>query len=165
MSIMQTKLTHPSQRKISTPYFAISAIVLSSLASCDSSDYERPPIDHIGQCFYEGEWNAEKIRDSMIGRWQWTYTEGGGTWGHYIKDQEFILEFTSDSIVKAVRNDTLIQQSSWYIKPVDMTGQRYWLLPLFSLEIAYGFIYLCDDYLIFSDKGSDGPTTYFQKLH
>ncbi len=98
----------------------------------------------------------------MIGKWQLEYIRcSGSSYGVYITDEKYILEFRPDSTLIATKNDTLMAQTNWHI----IHGpERFQLDTDDFVDCTIGDIWLCEDFLVFAFSQADLCDNYFRRI-
>ena len=134
------------------------------IISCNDS-FEGPPISQtdIYNCHRASEWDATKIKNELLGIWEWEYTSCYGFPGEgtYITDEELRIEFRDDSTLTVTQNGLHIQNSTW--KVVDGDGD------LFEIEVEpyvdqlWGRILICENRVEFNFSYIDLCDNYFKK--
>ncbi len=136
--------------------------------SCHKEEISDRPMSqkNMWNCYKNSEWSAGKIRDVLIGKWQWAYTESYGAPGKGRKTEKenTVIEFFKNSGLQVSVNGKLIGSTNWTIKHED--GELYGLeLDSTITTLLYGRILICGDMLEFNNSYIDGSDNYFKKIN
>ncbi len=132
--------------------------------SCEKKD--KPPFsqDEIWKCHQNSEWNEIKLKNALVGLWNWEYVALSWTPenNQYVTDQELTIEFKSDSSLIVKQHGNIIQLATWKIVGGDPD--------LFSLEDdpnvsqLFGRVILCNDIVEFYGSYADISDNYFRRI-
>jgi hypothetical protein len=144
-------------------FLVISTLLLLGFFSCNKA--EKPPIkkDKIWDCHHEETWDAFKIKNSLIGEWEWEFIS---CWANQedANSNEFIgltIEFKSDSTLLVKEDGQLAQTSNW--KVVEGDGDLFAIEATPSIRQLNGRILIGDDRVLFNDSYIDGCDNYFKR--
>ncbi len=106
-------------------------------------------------------WDSNYIAQQLIGKWDWKYIVCPE--GLYENDTLYnglVLELIENGTINLIENNIIVKSSSWQ---VDTIYNRF-ILATPGIEQTRGVIYLCGDYLNFSDDYSPvGYNNYFKR--
>ena len=147
--------------------FLVLTLILFCI-SCDKEDiYERPMSQtDIWNCYNDSEWSDVKIRDALIGKWKWTYSQNywAQNEGWNTEKENTVIEFFNDSTLQISENGELIGTTNWTVNPKD--GELYGLeLDSTLTTLLYGRILICGETLEFNNSYIDGIDNYFNKIN
>ncbi len=147
--------------------FFVLAICLFSF-SCDKEEIPERPMTQteIWNCYNDLEWSDVTIKDALIGKWKWTYSEN--FWapdeGRNTENENTIIEFLNDSSLQFSQNGELIGMTNWTVKPKD--GELYGLeLDSTITTLLYGRILICGETMECNNSYIDGSDNYFKKIN
>jgi len=78
------------------------------ILSCEKEDVSQRPISQtdIWNCYNESEWSELKVRNELIGKWKWIYSEN--FWapdeGWNTESENTLIEFSNDSTLNIIVN-------------------------------------------------------------
>lgn len=158
------------------PFFTILLIALSISViqiSCekpytaDATPKEKPPIslDSMLQCHGQNNWDSARIRNALIGNWQWEYitcywTPENANGKDY---KNLTLEFMQNDSVAVKVNNQIIQLSSWKITQLNDGYSKLTVNPI-VIQLP-GKILFCGGHVLFYDSYTDGCDNYFKKVN
>lgn len=135
-------------------------------ACCQSDSGQSRPIepDDLYACYTRTRWKEDKLAQSLLGKWKYTYLENAWHYGKGMntENENLILEFTRDSILYLRKNDEVIHASKWKI--VEREFRMYGLELGAPSPYLYGRILLCNPILEFSNSHQQGNDHYFHRL-
>jgi hypothetical protein len=132
-----------------------------TLISCTDLHVILDRGDRIVDCFKEQEWDEVKLRDAMVGNWEWEFVSCFWTPEHD-SGKTYLglsLEFKGDSTLIVRESGDITQVATWYIEEHGEWFKMDTDPPIYQL---YGFIYICGPKLQFIDSGGDGCDNYFR---
>ena len=91
----------------------ICSLISFCFFSCESDEPSR--FSNIYNCHQEMNWDPEKMRQTLIGKWQWMEDGCAFTGKFDRRDDEISFEF-ADSLVTIREQDVIIQISVWEIE-------------------------------------------------
>lgn len=146
------------------------ALIFTSMfliLSCDKEDVSQRPMSQteIWDCYNDLEWKDIKIRNELIGRWKWIYSEN--YWapdkGWNTENENTLIEFLNDSTLNIIVNGELENTTKWIVTPKD--GELYGLeLDSAISTLFYGRILICGETVEFNNSYIDGSDNYFKRI-
>lgn len=144
--------------KITYRYIVLILISIG-LFACDKEEKMEFNFADIWKCYHEMTWDSPKVRETLIGKWEWEYISCVS-----IPENDTIyiglaIEFNADSTLNVIENGQASQTSNWEV--VDGDGD------LFELDVdpgvaqLYGRILICGDTVIFNSSYIDVCDNYF----
>jgi len=136
--------------------------------SCAEEDISGRPISQsdIWNCYNDSEWSDVKVKDELIGKWKWIYTENFWTpnEGWNTENENTVIEFLNDSSLQISVNSVLMGTTKWSVKPQD--GELYGLeLDSTITALLHGRILICGEILEFNNSYIDGSDNFFKKYN
>lgn len=136
--------------------------------SCRKEDISERPMSQndIWNCYNNLEWTDVKVKDALIGKWKWIYSESywAPNKGRNTEKENTVIEFFSDSTLQILENGELLGTTNWTVNPKD--GELYGLeLDSTITSLLYGRILICGEILEFNDSYIDGSDNYFNKVN
>lgn len=142
-------------------------ISIFSILSCDKEDTSERPMSQtdIWNCYHNSEWSLLEIRNELIGKWKWTFTEDfwAPDQGLNTENENTLVEFLSDSTLNLIVNGELENTTKWFVTPEDEG--------LYGLEfdsaittLLNGRILFCGEILEFNNSYIDGSDNYFERI-
>ncbi len=142
-------------------------LIVFLIFSCDKNEIADPPFS-LGEmwiCYNDSVWNDSKIRNELIGTWQWEYVSC--FWrpdqAKNVIDSNLTIDFKIDSFLVIKQFDQIIQTSRWEI--VDGDADLFSIKDEPSSNLLFGRILICDDKLIFNGSYIDICDNYFRRTH
>ncbi|NPD48210.1 hypothetical protein [Lentimicrobium sp. S6] len=143
------------------------ALITLFCLSCDKEEITERPMSQtdIWNCYNDSEWSDVKIKNALIGKWKWTYTES--YWapenGMNTESENTVIEFFNDSSLQIIENGELTNTAKWTVKPKD--GELFGLeLDSTITTLLYGRILICGVTLECNNSYIDGSDNYFIKI-
>jgi len=141
----------------------ITVLITFTILSCDTEDFSISPMSGVemSNCYNQSNWVDTLIRDELIGKWQWIYTENNSTLG-VGKNKEHLntyVEFFLDSTLNVTINGVLSSATRWAV--VEENSERYGLELESPNSLFNGGILICDELASFNEFSSEGVTTNF----
>ena len=137
------------------------------ILSCEKEDVSQRPMSQadIWDCYNNSEWSELKIRNELIGKWKWIYSES--FWapdkGWNTENENTLIEFTNDSTLNISVNGNSEKTTMWIVTPKD--GELYGLeLDSAISTLVYGRILICGEILEFNNSYIDGIDNYFKRI-
>ncbi|NOZ45546.1 MAG: hypothetical protein GXO79_02070 [Chlorobi bacterium] len=135
--------------------------------SCIKLDKEpQRPISNseLWNCYNKTEWNENRIRESIIGKWKWIYTYD--YWqpddARYTDNENIVIEFFNDSTLNVINNNKFEFSNRWSIR---YANEDFYELKLdTSISFLWGRILICDDIIEFYASYEDLSDNYFKKI-
>lgn len=144
----------------------IIVFIVFTIISCDKEDISSRPLSQteIWTCYSQIDWNESQIRDELIGKWRWVYTEN--YWapekGHNTENDNTQIEFFQDSTLNVLIGGEIKNTTKWIIIPKD--GELYGLELDSSVSQLYGRILICGKIIEFNNSYIDGSDNYFERI-
>ncbi len=136
--------------------------------SCDTEEISKRPISEadMWNCYKDSEWTDAKIKNALIGKWKWIYSES--YWapdkGNNTENENTVIEFLNDSSLQISVNGEPIGVTNWTIEFKD--GELYGLLQDSTITtLLYGRILICGETAMFNNSYIDGSDNYFKKIN
>ena len=137
------------------------------ILSCEKEDVPKRPISQtdIWNCYNDSEWSELRVRNQLIGKWKWIYSEN--FWapdeGWNTESENTLIEFSNDSTLGIIVNGNLENTTKWMVTHKD--GDLYGLeMDSTITTLLYGRILVCGEILIFNNSYIDGSDNYFKKI-
>jgi hypothetical protein len=114
-------------------------------------------------CYQESEWDAVKIKNTLLGKWEWEYISCVFFQDNsrYVHDEELFIEFREDSTLIVTQHSVIIQNSSWHV--IDVGNGLFKILEDPHVDQLFGRIIICNERVKFSGVDVDGCDNYFIK--
>ena len=144
----------------------IIVLITFTIFSCDKEDITSRPMSQseIWTCYNQIDWNDNKIRDELIGKWKWIYTES--YWapekGRNTENENTQIEFFNDSTLHVLVGGEIKNTTKWTFIPKD--GELYGLELDSSVSQLYGRILICGEIIEFNNSYIDGSDNYFERI-
>lgn len=147
--------------------FLVLVLILFCI-SCDKEDISEKPMSQtdIWNCYNDSEWSEVKVKDAIIGKWEWIYSENYWVYneGWNTEKENIIIEFFNDSSLQISENGKIIGTTNWTIKPKN--GELYGLeLDSLITTLLYGRILICGETLECNNSYIDGSDNYFININ
>ena len=112
-------------------------------------------------------WPCDIIEDSIA---TFSQLEGSWKWIIYVcqahqvykADKDIKVTFISNGTYSIQENSAVVDQGNWQLKSV---APNLWILDL-SSSVSYlkGFVFFCDNRVVFADDYEDGCSNYFERI-
>lgn len=145
--------------------FFITNISIICLVLFNACCKEKPPVpiylNDIYQCYYSATWDSLKVKNAVIGEWNWEYIscELGGNNSQF---KGLSIEFKPNMDLNIKQNGKIIQSSTWHIsKGSDDLHYEIYAIP--TVDQMYGSFLICNDIIEYNLSYVDGCDNYFRK--
>ncbi|MCF8363371.1 MAG: hypothetical protein K9G70_12195 [Prolixibacteraceae bacterium] len=149
-------------------YLFSAILIIFFCISCDKEEISNRSMSQVDiwNCYKDSEWSDTKVKDALIGKWKWIYSEN--FWapdeGWNTENENTVIEFLNDSSLQIYVNEELIGTTNWTVKSQD--GELYGLeLDSTITTLLYGRILICRETLEFNNSYIDGSDNYFKRYN
>lgn len=149
--------------------FAVMAVQISCKKANETEviPIQKPPIalDSILTCYKQRKPDSADIRNSLLGKWQWTFIKC--YWNPENANSEdyktHSIEFKQNDSVEVKVNGQLTQKSSWKLTKLNDGYYKLSMNPI--VVLLPGKVLFCGDQVLFYDSYVDGCDNYFKRLN
>ena len=146
--------------------FVITLLLSLALFGCEKQKTPHPPksLEDMHSCQHNKEWSTKSLRDSLVGKWRWLYTQN--FWApeaaHYTTNQELFIRFRSDSLLHVTAQGDTLHTTKWQV--ILNRNDSYELGLQEPHQYLYGNILICEDLLLFNNSYVDGSDNFFERI-
>lgn len=130
-------------------------------ACCKEKPHVPIYLNDIYQCYNSATWDSLKVKNAVIGEWNWEYIscENGGNNSQF---KGLSIEFKPNMDLNIKQNGKIIQTSKWLLtKGNDDFHYGINAFPL--VDPMYGTFLICNDIIEYNLSYVDGCDNYFRR--